>query len=132
MTLDRWQPRVVPGVLRDGKENSSNPTPNSIVIVPAQNTSYYTLMSEELFIEQDINWLRLRDITVTYDLPKRIAGGASVFITGTDLFLRTNYSGLDPIASASSPATGGSGSVGIDYGGFPTPRAISFGTKVRF
>ena len=131
-TLDRWTPRVVPGVLRDGKENSTNPTPNSIVVVPALNTAYYTNMSEELFIEQDINWLRLRDITVTYDLPQRVLPNASIFITGTDLFLRTNYSGLDPIASASSPATGGSGSVGIDYGGFPTPRAISFGTKVRF
>jgi len=131
-TLDRWTPRVVPGVLRDGKENSTNPTPNSIVVVPAQNTNYYTQMSEELFIEQDINWLRLRDITVTYDLPQRVLPNASIFITGTDLFLKTNYSGLDPIASASSPATGGSGSVGIDYGGFPTPRAISFGTKVRF
>ncbi|HEY8174930.1 MAG TPA: SusC/RagA family TonB-linked outer membrane protein [Gemmatimonadaceae bacterium] len=131
-TLDRWTPRVIPGVLRDGKENSNNPTPNGIVVVPAQNTSYYTNMSEELFIEQDINWLRLRDITLTYELPRRILPNASIFITGTDLFLFTNYSGLDPIASASSPATGGSGSVGIDYGGFPTPRAISFGTKVRF
>ena len=131
-TLDRWEPRVVKGVLRDGKENSATPTPNSIVIVPALNTDYYTRISEELFIEQDINWLRLRDITLTYELPKSIVPNASVFVTGTDLFLFTNYTGMDPVASASSPATGGSGSVGIDYGAFPTPRAIAFGTKVRF
>jgi TonB-linked SusC/RagA family outer membrane protein len=131
-TLDRWEPRVVDGVLRDGKENSANPTPNNIVIVPALNTSFYTAMSEELFIEQDINWIRLRDITVNYQLPQRVLPNASVFFTATDLFLLTNYSGLDPIGSATSVATGGSGSAGIDYGGFPLPRGIAFGTKVRF
>lgn len=131
-TLDRWEPRVVEGVLRDGKENSANPTPNNIVVVPALNTAYYTAMSEELFIEEDINWLRLRDITVSYQLPRRILPNASVFLTATDLFLWTNYSGLDPIGSATTVATGGSGSAGIDYGGFPIPRGISFGTKVRF
>lgn len=131
-TEDRWTPRVIDGVLRDGRENSANPTPNNVVIVPALNTDYYTDISEEMFIEQDINWLRLRDVTLNFTLPKRILPNASVFITGTDLFLLTNYSGLDPLASASNPATGGSGSVGIDYGSFSTPRAISFGAKVRF
>ena len=131
-TLDRWEPRVVEGVLRDGRENSANPTRNNIVIVPALNTSYYTAMSEELFIEQDINWIRLRDITVNYQLPQRVLSNASIFLTATDLFLWTNYSGLDPIGSATSVATGGSGSAGIDYGGFPLPRGIAFGTRVRF
>jgi TonB-linked SusC/RagA family outer membrane protein len=131
-TEDRWTPRVIDGVLRDGKENSGNPTPNNIVIVPATNTDYYTDISEEMFIENDINWLRLRDITLNYTLPKRILPNASIFVTGTDLFMLTNYSGLDPLSSASNPATGGSGSVGIDYGSFATPRAISFGAKVRF
>lgn len=131
-TEDRLTPRVVKGVLRDGKENSANPTPNNIVIVPATNTDYYVNMSEEMFIEQDINWLRLRDITLNYTLPKRILPNASLFVTGTDLFILTNYSGLDPLSSASNPATGGSGSVGIDYGSFATPKAVSFGAKVRF
>jgi TonB-linked SusC/RagA family outer membrane protein len=131
-TLDRWEPRVVEGILRDGLENTATPTKNTIVMVPALNTNYYTAMSEELFIEQDINWLRLRDITLNYQLPKRILENGSVFVTATDLFLLTNYSGLDPIGSATSVATGGSGSAGIDYGGFPIPRGISFGTKVRF
>ena len=131
-TLDRWEPRVIDGVLRDGRENSDNPTVNNIVIVPALNTGYYTGISEELFIENDINWLRLRDITLTYQLPARLLQNASVFVTATDLFLLTNYTGLDPIGSATTVATGGSGSAGIDYGGFPLPRGISFGTKVRF
>src|SRR5437899_11268404 len=40
------------------------------VIVPSVQTGYYTNMSEELFIEKNINWLRLRDITVRYEIPR--------------------------------------------------------------
>ncbi len=132
-TLDRNTPRVIPGVLRDGKENSANPTVNNIVVIPALNTNYYTNMSEELFIERNINWLRLRDVTVSYDLPQtRFAQAASVFVTGTDLFLWTNYTGLDPIANGTDAASGGSGGIGIDYGNFPIPRAINLGVRLAF
>jgi len=131
-TEDRWTPRVVDGVLRDGKENTANPTPNNIVIVPAINTNYYTDMSPEQFIEKNINWVRLADITLSYTLPQRLLPNASVFVTATDLFMFTNYTGLDPLGSASNPNTGGSGSVGIDYGNFGIPRAVNIGAKVRF
>ncbi|MDB4900706.1 MAG: hypothetical protein JWN53_2514, partial [Gemmatimonadetes bacterium] len=131
-TLDRNTPRVIPGVLRDGKENTANPTANSIVVIPAIQTAYYTNMSEEPFIEKNINWLRLRDVTLSYALPERIASNASVFITGTDVFLWTNYSGLDPIANGNDAAVGGSGGVGIDYGDFPIPRGINFGLRWGF
>ena len=133
-TLDRDQPRVVTGVLRDGKENSATPTPNNIVVIPSVQPSYYTFISEELFIEKDINWVRLRDVTLRYVLPRGLfrARDASVFITGTDLFLFTNYSGLDPIVNGNTAAVGGSGAAGIDYGNFPIPRGINFGFKVGF
>jgi hypothetical protein len=117
-------------VLRDGKENSATPTTNNIVVVPAVQTGYYTGISEELFIEKDINWLRLRDITVSYALPARLIKNASVFLTGTDLLLWTNYSGLDPIVNGNTAAVGGSGAAGIDYGNFPIPRGINFGIKL--
>ena len=133
-TLDRDQPRVLDGVLRDGRENSANPTPNNIVIVPSVQTAYYTNMSEELYIEKDINWLRLRDLTVRYELPGRLVGArnASVYLTGTDLFLITNYSGFDPIVNGNTAAVGGSGAVGMDFGNFPMPRAVNFGVSVGF
>jgi len=129
-TLDRNEPRVVDGVLRDGKENSDNPTVNNIVVIPAVNTGYYTGISEELFIEKNINWLRLRDVTFSYELPERFYKRASVFVTGTDLLLITNYSGLDPIVNGNTAAVGGSGAAGIDYGNFPMPRGVNFGVKV--
>jgi len=133
-TLDREQPRVLDGVLRDGKENTATPTKNTIVVVPAQNTQYYTGISEELFIEQDINWIRLRDVTLRFTLPGRLfrARQATMFVTGTDLFLISNYSGLDPIVNGNSAAVGGSGAVGIDYGNFPMPRGFAFGLRMGY
>jgi TonB-linked SusC/RagA family outer membrane protein len=131
-TLDREKPRVIPGILRDGKENTDNPTRNTIVVTPAANPNYYVNISEELFIERDINWLRVRDVTLTYALPARLGNNSSVFVTGTDLYLRTNYSGLDPIVNGNTAAVGGSSAAGIDYGNFPMPRAINFGFKTRF
>ena len=131
-TLDREEPRVIEGVLRDGLENTDNPTRNTIVVVPAVNTNYYVDMSEENFIEKDINWLRLRDVTLRYNLPEGRFRRASVFVTGTDLFLLTNYSGLDPIVNGNTAATGGSGGAGIDFGNFPMPRGLNFGIKMGF
>jgi TonB-linked SusC/RagA family outer membrane protein len=131
-TLDRNTPRIIDGVLRDGKENTANPTKNNIVVVPALNSAYYTGMSEELFIEKNINWVRLRDITLNLQVPERMMKNASIFITGTDLWLKTNYTGLDPIVNGNTAAVGGSGGVGIDYGNFPIPRGLNFGLKVGF
>jgi TonB-linked SusC/RagA family outer membrane protein len=133
-TLDREVPRVIGGVLRDGRENSATPTINNIVVVPAQLNGYYSGMSEELFIEKNINWVRLKDITLRYQLPGKYlaARDASVFVTGTDLWIKTNYTGADPVANSNTAATGGSSGVGIDYGNFATPKGVAFGLKVGF
>ncbi len=133
-TLDRDKPRVIAGVLRDGREDSANPTVNNIVVVPSAQTDYYRLISEELFIEKNINWLRLRDIQLSYLLPTGLFGtrNASVFIKGTDLALWTNYKGLDPIINGNSAAVGGSGGAGIDFGNFPIPRGVNFGVRMGF
>ena len=133
-TLDRMQPRIIKGVLRDGKEDTDTPTINNIVFTPAFQTSYYASMSEELFIEKNINWVRLRDLQVSFNLPEGFMGtkAASVFVKGTDLFLITNYTGLDPIVNGNSAAVGGSGGTGIDFGNFPIPRGLNFGMRMGF
>ena len=131
-TLDRETPRVIKGVLRDGKENTANPTVNTIVVVPAIQTNYYTTMSEELFIEKNINWLRLRDITFSFPLPSRFGRSANGFVTATDLFLLTNYTGMDPVVNGNTAAVGGSSAQGIDFGNFPMPRGVNFGIKTSF
>jgi TonB-linked SusC/RagA family outer membrane protein len=133
-TLNRGTPIVIPGVLRDGNENSSNPTVNNIVVNPATQTQFFagttTDMSDELFIQKNVNWVRLRDITITYLLPSSFAKNASVYVTGTDLWMKTNYTGLDPLTNGNSAAVGGSGGAGIDYGNLPVPRGFNFGIRV--
>src|SRR5205814_8905841 len=131
-TLDRNQPRAIQGVLQDGNANSAHPTRNTIVVIPSQEPAYYTNMSVEQFIEKNINWLRLRDVEVSYDLPDGFLGArsASVFIKASDLLLITNYTGLDPIVNGNDAAVGGSGGVGIDFGNFPMPAAVNFGIRM--
>ncbi|MGN7203750.1 SusC/RagA family TonB-linked outer membrane protein [Pedobacter sp. SAFR-022] len=135
-TLDRSTPRIVKGVYQDGRENTANPTQNTIVVNPYLQNSFYINTSEEQFIEKDINWIRLKDVTLSYRLPSRLLQkqkffkSASVFVTGTDLFLITNYSGLDPVVNGNTAAVGGSGSAGVDYGNFPMPIGMNFGVKI--
>jgi TonB-linked SusC/RagA family outer membrane protein len=135
-TQDRLQTRIIPGVLQDGRENTSTPTVNNIQVTPYYQNGYYTNISEELFIERNINWIRLRDVTLNYTLPQRLikqqnfVKNASVFLTATDLFLITNYTGLDPVVNGNTAAVGGSGAVGIDYGNFPIPLGLNFGVRV--
>lgn len=138
-TLDREIPRIIPGVLNDGLQNTANPTPNNIPIIPMFNSSYYTASTFAVdYVEHSVNWLRLRDITLRYSLGSntlrrlKIFSYADVFVTATDVFLITNYSGVDPTAAGNNAATAGGGSFGIDYGSIPTPRGINFGIKVQF
>lgn len=138
-TLDRETPRIVDGVLKDGRENSGDPTQNNIPIDLARNSTYWSsIYPHQNFIEKDINWVRLRDVTVSYSLSRellqKIKGleQASIFVTGTDLFILTNYSGLDPVGNANSAAVGGAGGYGFDYGNFPVPMGINLGVRVGF
>ncbi len=137
LTLDRETPRVIEGVLRDGFENSENPTVNTIMVTPyIQNTYYVGSYSEEDFIERDVHWLRLRDVTLAYNLPQSLLGRqkavqtASIFVTGTDLFMITNYKGADPSVSALNTATGGVGGYGYDYGSLALPRGVNMGIRI--
>ncbi|HYH16481.1 MAG TPA: SusC/RagA family TonB-linked outer membrane protein [Flavisolibacter sp.] len=139
-TLDRETPRIIKGVLQDGLENTANPTPNTIVINPLFRSDYYTSGSIDAdFIEKDINWLRMRDITLNYRLGKKLLSrqklvkNASVFCTVTDLFMITNYNGADPAVNGNNAGTrGGVGGIGMDLGNLATPRGLNFGVNVQF
>jgi TonB-linked SusC/RagA family outer membrane protein len=137
-TEDRMSPRIVKGVLADGLQNTSTPTPNNISVIPYYNQTYFTSMPEEEFIEHNVNWLRLRDISVNYTFTRknltylRYVKSLSVFITGNDLLLFSNYSGADPSANANTAGTRGVGAFGFDYGSMPTPISMNFGIKANF
>ncbi|MCS3794868.1 SusC/RagA family TonB-linked outer membrane protein [Niastella sp. OAS944] len=141
-TSDRKTPRVVQGVLDDGLQNTDNPTPNSIVVVPyyltpSTGSNYYTMPNEE-YIQHDVNWLKLRDVTLSYILPEKVTHlikymkSLSLFVTGNDLIMITNYRGADPAVIANNPGSVGIGSYGFDYGSPATPLSLSFGLRARF
>ena len=138
-TGDRNTPIIVNGVLKDGLENTANPTKNTIVIVPYYLSNYYALsLPDEEFIEHDVNWFRLRDLTLTYkfgpNLTNRVKAikGLSVFVTGNDLIVLSNYHGADAAVNANNPGTSGVGGYGMDLGSAPTPLGISAGFRVNF
>ncbi|GAA4452081.1 SusC/RagA family TonB-linked outer membrane protein [Nibrella saemangeumensis] len=135
-TLDRETPRVFQGVLKDGLENTASPTANTIQVIPYYNNAYYTSLADENFIERDVNWMRLKDVTIRYALPNnlltrtKVFKAANLYFTGTDLFMITNYSGGDPGVNATTATVGGSGGFGIDYGNLPLPRTYNVGINL--
>jgi hypothetical protein len=137
-TADRRTPIVVNGVLADGQQNSNNPTKNTIAVVPYFLNAYYTTLPDIEFIQHNVNWLRLRDITLSYKLPQSVLHrvkalkSASVFMTGNDLILITNYQGADPAVNATNPGTNGVGAYGFDFGSPATPLSLSVGLKAFF
>ena len=138
-TLDREQPRVIKGVYKDGFENSDHPTINTIAITPYFRNNYYNGSFAEADYIENVNWMRMRDITFGYQLSnkllkrQKVFKTASIYVTGTDLFIVTNYSGMDPNVNVlNSSNTKGYGGAGIDYGAIPTPRTFNFGVKLGF
>jgi len=137
-TANRKTPIVVQGVLNDGFQNSLTPTKNTIVVVPYYNSGYYTGLAEEEYIQHNVNWLRFRDITLSYHFPESITRklkslkGLNVFVTGNDLILITNYAGADPAVNGNNPGTSGVGAYGFDFGSTPTPISMSFGLRANF
>jgi TonB-linked SusC/RagA family outer membrane protein len=135
LTEDRYTPRVIQGVLQDGLQNTATPTANTIAVIPAFNNSYYTLMPDGAFIERDVNWFRLRDLSLIYAFPKNFVKriqNLSAFITGNDLILLTNYSGADPGVNGNTAGGRGVGAFGFDYGTLSSPISISIGVKAAF
>jgi hypothetical protein len=135
LTADRYTPRVIQGVLNDGLQNSATPTANTITVIPAYNEQYYTTMPEEAFIERDVNWFRLRDLTINYTLPKNFLKqfkSLSLFMTANDLVLLTNYSGADPAVNGNTSGSFGVGAFGFDYGTLPSPVQVNFGIRASF
>jgi hypothetical protein len=92
-------------------------------------------MPEEEFIEKDINWLRLRDISLSYNFLKNKSKYLKTlvgFVTINDLVLITNYTGTDPQVNGNTSGSRGVGAFGFDYGNLGTPVSYNFGIKATF
>jgi len=137
VTMRESSSYIFEGVLQDGNENTANPTKNNIVVdMNLFNTTYTG--GDEDWVEEDVNYLRLQELRLSYNLPAKwmnkttILSQASVFVTGNDLAVWTNYSGIDAVGNTVSAAAGGTGGEGIDVYSLPNPRGISLGINVTF
>jgi outer membrane receptor protein involved in Fe transport len=133
-------PVVFEGVLKDGKQNSANPTVNTIAVDYSNYGTYTYTGTDEDWLEKGVNYLRLSEVRLSYNVPqkwlknatKNFLSAASVWVKGTDLVTLTNYSGIDVVCNSNSASLGGSGGVGIDLWGFPSPRGFAFGFNLTF
>ena len=85
------------------------------------------------FIE-DGSFVRLSNATVGYNIPFNGNGwihGIRLYVTGSNLFLITGYSGYDPEVNTNGEFDGVP-SIGLDYTGYPRARTIQFGINAKF
>jgi TonB-linked SusC/RagA family outer membrane protein len=140
-TLDRYKLAVIDGVVRNRAVADVN-APDAWIqnTRPAELTeSFYRFTYGAVgtnFIE-DGSWVRLRTVTLAYRLPKDILRDTPLkeldfFVTGRNLLLFTNYTGMDPEVSASGAGVRGAGSNGLDYGGIPATMGVTAGLKISF
>ncbi len=83
---------------------------------------------------EDGSYLRLKTITLGYQLPKTLMNRISVksvriYATAQNLWTLTHYTGYDPEASAFNSSVT---QIGIDQGTYPQYRAFIFGLNVGF
>jgi len=114
--------------------NARNVTPNVLTSGEAGNAAAEV---SERFLEKG-DFIRLQNASIGYTVPVRddsFLNSFRVYLTGQNLFLITDYSGLDPELS-SNPAQGdllnGLPTAGIDYTSYPRPRTFTLGLNITF
>ncbi|THD69763.1 TonB-dependent receptor [Robertkochia marina] len=83
---------------------------------------------------EDGGFLRMQTLSLAYDVPLSGEGSFNsmrLSLTGQNLFVITDYSGLDPEVNVDK-SLNNVPSLGIDYSSFPRPRTISFGVSATF
>lgn len=105
--------------------SETNPT-SDIPRVRAFGATLYSTYGVE-----DGSYLRLQNITLGYNMPKKISGmiGLSklrIYASAQNLFTLTNYSGMDPEVSVRHSTL----SQGFDLSAYPRARTVSFGVNM--
>ncbi|HEX8905630.1 MAG TPA: SusC/RagA family TonB-linked outer membrane protein, partial [Longimicrobiaceae bacterium] len=127
-TLNRWSPA-----------NPNGTMPRAILGDPAQNARL-----SDRWVE-DADFFRLKTLQVGYTLPDNLLGsrtrGTRVYVSATNLFTLTGYSGLDPEFGAAGSNTaygnfyavnGSQLQAGTDFGNIPQPRMFQVGVSTTF
>lgn len=115
--LNRWTP-----------DNPSNKYPRAL----AAGSLDVGIISSA--IVEDASYIRLRNVTLAYNLPSRIGSKIGLsnlrfYASGTNLLTITDYSGYDPEANSFGQSTT---LIGIDLGGYPQARIFQLGLSASF
>lgn len=83
---------------------------------------------------EDGSFVRLKTLTLGYTVPKIISEkfkltNVKVYVSGTNLFTWTKYSGFDPEVSSYEQSNL---YPGVDYGAYPNARTITAGLNISF
>ncbi|MEP7259286.1 MAG: hypothetical protein ABI687_12875, partial [Flavitalea sp.] len=83
---------------------------------------------------EDASYLRLKNITIGYVVPKRITNKLNIsniraFISATNLLTSTKYTGYDPETSAYN---GNDAQIGVDFSNYPQSKIINIGLNLSF
>lgn len=75
---------------------------------------------------EDASFVKLKNVSLSYYIPRRVAKFAGVRLTlsAQDVFTLTKYKGMDPEVY--------NGYDGLDYGAYPVPRTYTFSVQFRF
>ena len=99
----------------------------------AQAASFVNLDSRYV---EDASYLRLKDVTVGYNLPERYTRFARaqvrLFFSAQNLLTFTKYKGYDPEASRNGDNETDELTLGIDLGAYPTAKSFIAGVSVTF
>jgi TonB-linked SusC/RagA family outer membrane protein len=113
----------------------SDGSPNDIPIV--KDISWYVLGPgsgftgpTSQFIEET-SWIRLREVTLAYKLNRNLLNrtffhSAEVFVTGRNLWVNTDYTGIDPETSLIGAGNG----QGLDYFNMPGTKSYTVGLRL--
>ncbi|GJM31617.1 MAG: SusC/RagA family TonB-linked outer membrane protein [Saprospiraceae bacterium] len=82
---------------------------------------------------EDASWFRLREVVLSYTFPQRWFGtsllkGATLSLSGRNLWLKTDYTGIDPETNL----RGDSNATGWDYFNLPNTKGYSFSLNLNF
>lgn len=121
------------------KEGAIVTDPSELAALNAGKTvaAVYDLEQGDKYVHswaiEDASFLRLSNITIGYNFPKKMIRKASIqalrlYATGSNLFVWTPYSGFDPEVSTK----GSSLTPGVDFGAYPRSRSYVFGLNITF
>lgn len=79
---------------------------------------------------QDAGYMRFKNISLSYSIPKSLIDVASVklSISAQNMITFTKYKGFDPEASSTSPYS--DADAGIDLGAYPSPKTVTMSLNI--